>query len=217
MAHQSPAVLMEVVDSIAIIRFNRPAERNPLSRATLLELKALLAEVLANESSKVIIFTGTGDVFLSGANIRELSQLDSNSALEFSKLGQDIFQTIADAKHLTIAAVNGYCMGGGLDLALACDIRVASEAAVFSHPGAKLGIITGWGGTQRLPRIIGQANALDFMVTARRFTAADAFRVGLITQLGDPVLSCALKIAGQKKKVAKHPPPSSPAKKMVRS
>lgn len=203
MAHQSPAVLMEVVDSIAIIRFNRPAERNPLSRATLIELKESLAEALVNNRIKAIIFTGAGDVFLSGANIRELSQLNSDSALEFSKLGQDIFQTIADAKHLTIAAVNGYCMGGGLDLALACDIRVASEAAVFSHPGAKLGIITGWGGTQRLPRLIGEAQALDLMLTARRFTAIEAFRVGLITQFCDPVLDCALKIAGQKKEGGK--------------
>lgn len=195
MAHQSPAVLMEVVDSIAIIRFNRPAERNPLSRATLIELKNSLAEALVSDRTKAIIFTGAGDVFLSGANIRELSQLDSDSAMEFSKLGQDIFQTIADAKHLTIAAVNGYCMGGGLDLALACDKRVASEGAVFSHPGAKLGIITGWGGTQRLPRIIGKAAALEMMLTARRVDSREALNLGLVTMVTEDPLQEALTIA----------------------
>jgi enoyl-CoA hydratase/carnithine racemase len=115
--------------------------------------------------------------------------------LRFSKFGQDLFQTIADARQLTIAAINGYCMGGGLDLALACDIRVASTSAVFSHPGARLGIITGWGGTQRLPRTIGRARALEFFVTARRLGSEEALSVGLITKIADPVLSCAVEIA----------------------
>lgn len=195
MAQQSPAVLTEVTDSIAIIRFNRPAERNPLSRATLQELKTALAALLARDDVKAIIFTGTGDVFLSGANIRELSQLDSDSALEFAKLGQNIFQTIADAEQITIGAINGYCIGGGLDLALACDIRVASEAAVFSHPGARLGIITGWGGTQRLPRIIKKAAALELILTARRLPSREALALGLVTNVSDLPLQQAMKIA----------------------
>ena len=196
MAQPSPAVLTEVTDSIAIIRFNRPAERNPLSRATLLELKTTLAALLPRDDIKVIIFTGAGDVFLSGAHIRELSQLDSESALEFAKSGQDLFQTIADAHQTTIAAVNGYCMGGGLDLALACDIRVASESAVFSHPGAKLGIITGWGGTQRLPRLVGTSRALELFATARLVKSDEALRIGLVQRLGDPVLELARQIVG---------------------
>ncbi|MBC8028951.1 MAG: enoyl-CoA hydratase/isomerase family protein [Pyrinomonadaceae bacterium] len=195
MSPQSPAVLTELADSIAIIRFNRPAERNPLSRATLLELKTILAEVLANDAVKAIIFTGSADVFLSGANIRELSQLDSESALAFAKLGQDIFQTIVDAKQITISAINGYCMGGGLDLALACDIRVASGAAVFSHPGARLGIITGWGGTQRLPRIIGKAAALEMILTARRVDSREALSLGLVTMVTEDALQEAVTIA----------------------
>ncbi len=195
--HQSPAVLIEVVDASAVIRFNRPTERNPLSRATLLELKALLTKVVADQNIDSIIFTGTGDVFLSGANIRELSLLDSDSALEFAKLGQDIFQTIADAKQITISAINGFCMGGGLDLALACDVRVASTTAVFSHPGAKLGIITGWGGTQRLPRLIGKAAALEMILTARVVTSAEALNLGLVTSLSDFPLQEAMRIAGE--------------------
>lgn len=195
MSDQSPAVSAELSDAIAIIRFNRPAERNPLSRLILLELKTILDDVSSNPLVKAIIFTGSEDVFLSGANIRELTELDRGSAFAFSQLGQNIFQAIANAAQTTIAAINGYCMGGGLDLALACDIRIASQSAVFSHPGAKLGIITGWGGTQRLPRIIGTANALEFMVTAGRYSTKKAFEIGLITLIADPALPAAVKLA----------------------
>jgi len=194
MAQQTPALLTEVTDSIAILRFNRPAERNPLSRATLHELKTALSALLPRDDVKALIFTGTDDVFLSGANIRELSELDSTSALEFSQFGQDIFQTIADAKQLTIAAINGYCMGGGLDLALACDIRVASESAVFSHPGARLGVITGWGGTQRLPRIINRGPALEMLLTARQLTSREALTLGLIAELSINQVQTAMRI-----------------------
>lgn len=194
MDQQSSAVFIEIADAIATIRFNRPAERNPLSRTTLLELEAILQDARANQQLKAIIFTGSDDVFLSGANIRELADLDSDSALAFSKLGQDVFQTIADAEQITISAINGYCMGGGLDLALACDIRIASEMAVFSHPGAKLGIITGWGGTQRLPRIVGAANAVEFFVTAGRYSSRKASEIGLVSLIADPVLEAAIKL-----------------------
>ena len=200
---QLPPVSMEVTDSIAIIRFNRPAERNPLSGATLLELKSIMAELQAHDEVQAIIFTGAGDVFLSGANIRELSELDPATALAFAKLGQKIFQTIADANQVTIAAVNGYCMGGGLDLALACDIRVAAEAAVFSHPGARLGIITGWGGTQRLPRLIKKASALELLLTARRLTAREALALGLVTSLSNLPLQQAMEIANSEMERAK--------------
>jgi enoyl-CoA hydratase/carnithine racemase len=112
-------------------------------------------------------------------------------------MGQRIFHSIANARQITIAAINGYCMGGALDLALACDVRVASSNAVFSHPGAKLGIITGWGGTQRLPAIVGRAKALEFFATARRYKSEDALESGLITSVADPVLSKALEVAHQ--------------------
>lgn len=195
MKQQSPAILIQIADSIATLRFNRPAERNPLSRETLLELNALLTRLKVNQNIKAIIFTGSEDVFLSGANIRELAELDSSSALAFSRLGQQLFQTIADASPITIAAINGYCMGGGLDLALACDLRLASETAVFSHPGAKLGIITGWGGTQRLPRLVGTANALEFFATAGRYSSKKALEIGLVSLIADPVLDAAIQLA----------------------
>jgi enoyl-CoA hydratase len=191
----SPALVTETIDTLAIVRFNRPAQRNPLSLATLHELERLTSSLFARDDIRSIIFTGTDDVFASGANIGELAQLDASAALRFSTYGQQLFQTIADAKQVTIAAINGYCMGGGLDLALACDIRVASASAVFSHPGARLGIITGWGGTQRLPRIIGRARALEFFATARRYSSNEALQIGLISGVGDPVIECAMEVA----------------------
>jgi enoyl-CoA hydratase len=188
-------ILTEITGAIAIVQFNRPAQRNPLSVATLQALKQTTSQLFSRPDLHTVIFTGTHDVFASGANIRELSQLDTEAALQFSQFGQALFQTIADAEKLTIAAINGYCMGGALDLALACDIRVASKAAVFSHPGARLGIITGWGGTQRLLRVIGRARALEFFATARRYSSEAALEMGLITRIGDPVLDCAIECA----------------------
>jgi enoyl-CoA hydratase len=194
-AEDPPSVVTEVSDSIAIVRFNRPAERNPLSLATLQELKSTTSALFSRDNVQAVIFTGTDDIFASGANIRELAQLDSEAALKFSKFGQELFQTIADARQLTIAAINGYCMGGALDLALACDLRVASSDAVLAHPGARLGIITGWGGTQRLPRLIRRAAALELYLTARRILADEAFNLGLVTRVSDHPLRTARLIA----------------------
>jgi enoyl-CoA hydratase len=191
----SPAIVTEVIDSIAIVRFNRPAQRNSLSRDTLQHLKLTTSSLFPRNDIRAVIFTGTGDVFASGANIRELAQLDEASALQFSQLGQELFQSIADAKQLTIAAINGYCMGGGLDLALACDVRVAATTAIFSHPGPRLGIITGWGGTQRLPRTIQKGLALELLLTGRRINAGDALRVGLVSRVSDDPLDTAMQLA----------------------
>jgi enoyl-CoA hydratase len=195
MAEASPAIVTAIDGDIAIIRFNKPAERNPLSVSTLRDLESTLSDLLPRPDIKTLIFTGAADVFASGANIRELARLDSSSALQFSQLGQRIFQTIADAQPLTIAAINGYCMGGALDLALACNIRVASTTAVFAHPGARLGIITGWGGTQRLPALIGRARALELFATARRIESSEALSMGLVTCVKDPVLDCAVAVS----------------------
>ena len=181
-----------------IVTFNRPASRNSLSIAALHELDSLLSILVNKPALKTLIFTGVEDVFLSGANIRELSSLDSVTAREFSSLGQKLFQRLTDAPQLTIAAINGYCMGGGLDFALACDIRLAASTAVFAHPGARLGIITGWGGTQRLPRLIGKARAIEFFVTARLLVSNEALRIGLITGIFDPVIEEALSIANSR-------------------
>jgi enoyl-CoA hydratase len=188
-------LIVEERASIVVIRLNRPAERNPLSVATLEELIRLVSALSTRTDISALIFTGTGDAFAAGANIRELGALTPETAGEYARRGQRLMQRIADAPQLTIAAVNGYCMGGGLDLALACDLRCASPAAVFAHPGARLGIITGWGGTQRLPRLIGQARALEMFATGRRVTADEAYEIGLVNRVGDPVLECAFALA----------------------
>ena len=188
-------MILEERAAVAVLRLNRPAERNPLSVATLEELDRLVSALSTQTDISALIFTGTGDAFASGANIRELRALTPATASEFARRGQRLMQRIADAPQLTIAAVNGYCMGGGLDLALACDLRCASSSAVFAHPGARLGIITGWGGTQRLPRLIGQARALEMFATARRVTAEEAYEIGLVNRVGEPVLECAFALA----------------------
>jgi enoyl-CoA hydratase/carnithine racemase len=189
------ALVIEERERTAIVRFNRPAERNPLSNATLDELETTIAALTSRTHISAIIFTGTGDVFASGANIRELQQLTPDAAQTFALRGQRLMQSIAAAPQLTIAAVNGYCMGGGLDLALACDLRCAAPDATFAHPGARLGIITGWGGTQHLPELIGTARALEMFLTARRVTSAEALAYGLVNRVGTPVLDCALELA----------------------
>jgi enoyl-CoA hydratase len=190
------AILTNVTGAIAVIRFNRPAARNPLSRVTLDELSSALSVLTVSKDLKAIIFTGAQDVFASGADIRELAQLNEKDALEFSRFGQQLFQTIADASKVTIAAINGYCMGGALDLALACDVRIASPQAVFRHPGARLGIITGWGGTQRL-FTIGRTRALEVFLTTRLVTSHEAFEMGLITQVEAEPFAAAIRIAAK--------------------
>jgi enoyl-CoA hydratase len=195
MAEDASPIVTSLDGALAVIRFNRPAQRNPLSISTLQLLETTLSELTLRSDVKALIFTGTADVFASGADIRELAQLDSASALEFSQLGQRVFQKIADATQLTLAAINGYCMGGALDLALACDIRVAAIDAIFAHPGARLGIITGWGGTQRLPRLIQKARAFELFLTGRRITSAEALEMRLINSVSDSPLDSAILIA----------------------
>ena len=186
------AVVLEERGPVAVVRLNRPAERNPLSASTLAELESLFPALVARPDIRAVVFTGAGDVFASGADIRELGRLSPDEARAFARRGQSLFRQISDARPLTVAAVNGYCFGGGLDLALACDLRFASPGAAFAHPGARLGIITGWGGTQRLPRLVGEARALEMFTTGRRLTAAEALDWGLISGVGEDILELSL-------------------------
>ena len=195
---EHPPVRIEERGALAVIRINRPEQRNSLSVATLSELEQAFSNLSARDQISAVVFTGIDDVFASGADIRELRALTPDSAREYALRGQRLFQQIADARPLTIAAVNGYCIGGGLDLALACRLRVASPRAVFAHPGARLGIITGWGGTQRLPRLVGTARALEMFTTARRVNADEALEIGLVTRLHTDPLACALEIAARR-------------------
>ena len=177
---------------ICIIRINNPQQRNALNAEMLEQLALAVESVSLNQETGVIVITGADQMFASGAAINELRELDRNSAVDFAHRGQRAFQSIAAAHQLTIAAINGHCIGGGLDLALACDLRFASRTATFRHPGATLGIITGWGGTQRLPRLIGEAKTLELFTTARTIDSREAYEIGLVTRVCDPVLDHAL-------------------------
>ena len=191
----SMGFIAERTDKVLIIRFDRPQTRNPLSVHVLEGLAIALDDHRSLVDLKAIIFTGTADSFASGADLREIAAVTPETAREFSLRGQRLMNRIAKLDQHTIAAVNGYCFGGGLDLALACDRRIASPNAFFSHPGSGLGIITGWGGTQRLARLIGQANALEMFLTAGRFTAETALRIGLVEGVFEDACQAALEIA----------------------
>ena len=183
----SNSLTVEQIGRSAVITFVRPERRNPLTVEVVDELITIIEDLSTSEVDK-LIFTGTDDVFASGADLREIAGVNAEAAGSFALRGQRLMNMIADLKTSTIAAVNGYCFGGAMDLALACDRRFASPAAVFSHPGANLGIITGWGGTQRLPRLIGEANALEMFFTAKRVDSNDALRLGLVDMVvSDPL------------------------------
>lgn len=190
-----PIIVSETHGSIFVIRINNPKQKNSLNAEVLEALELTVDAIASRKGIAAIIFTGSAEVFASGADINELRGLTPASANGFASRGQRVFHNIANAKQLTIAAINGHCIGGGLDLALACDLRFASRAARFRHPGATLGIITGWGGTQRLPRLIGAAHALELFTTARSIGSHEAHRLGLVTRIADPVLEYAREFA----------------------
>ena len=190
----SNAILVGETGKIKVIRFNRPEIRSPLSAFVLRELHGLLDRIKADDSVGGVVFTGVGDVFASGADLREIAGITGETAAEFARLGQGLMQKIESSDKPVVAAVNGFCFGGALDLALACGRRIASPNALFSHPGADLGIITGWGGTQRLPRVIGEAKALEMFFTTKRVTAAEALQIGLVERVTDDPLQAALEL-----------------------
>lgn len=180
--------MTSVFDRMAIIRFIRPKAKNPLSNTTLVVLKKILEHFNSLSKIEIIIFTGSGDTFAAGADLNEVSQLNEKTALEFGLRGQNLMQTIFNSNKQTIAAIDGYCMGGALDLALSCKYRIASPISVFAHPGAKLGIITGWSGTQILPHLVGKKKALEMFITAKMVDAKEALKIGLIDEISDEPL-----------------------------
>jgi enoyl-CoA hydratase len=187
-AEMSNAILVGETGKIKVLRFNRPEIRSPLSAFVLRELHELLDRIKTDDSVGGVVFTGVGDVFASGADLREIAGITGETAAEFALLGQGLMHKVETCGKPVMAAVNGFCFGGALDLALACGRRIASPNALFSHPGTGLGIITGWGGTQRLPRLIGEARALEMFFTTKRVTAAEALQMGLVERVtGDPL------------------------------
>jgi enoyl-CoA hydratase len=146
---------------------------------------------------KCIIISGSEKFFSAGADLNEISQLTSAQAFEFSREGQALMQAIDHFSVHVIAAIRGYCMGGGMDLALACDHRIAAPSAVFGHRGASLGVMTGWGGTQRLPRLIGKSRAMQMFLLAEMVKADEALRIGLVDKIDAEPVTWALAFVGR--------------------
>lgn len=160
---------------------------NRLTRECIRSLTNEIRE-LASKREPLIV-AGNDRFFSAGADLREISQLNGPEALAFAKMGQGLMDAIDHFPAPVYAAIEGYCMGGGLDLALACHRRIASPHAVFGHRGAALGLVTGWGGTQRLPRLIGKGRALEMFVAAEKVTATEALRISLVDAIADDPLA----------------------------
>ena len=180
-------LLYAVQDSVATITVNRPSVRNALNVATVSELGGAFEQAKNDPVVRVVILTGAGDkAFVAGADIGEIAKLDEVTGREFSERGQRVFDAIEILSKPVIAAVNGYALGGGCELAMACTLRVASENAVFGQPEVKLGLIPGYGGTQRLPRLIGKGRALRLLLTGETVTAREGLALGLVDVVTPP-------------------------------
>ncbi|MCM0759471.1 short-chain-enoyl-CoA hydratase [Sporomusa sphaeroides DSM 2875] len=181
-----------------MITLNRPKALNALNSELLTELNGLLDEIAQDDSVKVVIITGSGDkAFVAGADIAEMQNISPLEGRAFGKFGQAIFNKLENIPQPVIAAVNGFALGGGCELAMACDIRIASDKAKFGQPEVGLGIVPGFGGTQRLPRLIGKGRAKELLYTADMINAEEAYRIGLVNRIvaADELLSTAKELA----------------------
>lgn len=193
-------LLFEIESNTAIININRPEKLNALNSETLAELKTAFTSVKNDEHVNCVIITGSGEkAFVAGADISELNNLDLLSGKEFAEAGQEVFNIIENLGKPVIAAVNGYALGGGCELALACHIRLAAENAKFGQPEVNLGVIPGYGGTQRLARLINTGRAMEMILTADMIDAKEAYRIGLANKIypQDEILMEAKKLAGK--------------------
>lgn len=177
--------MIEVTQSshVGIIRINYPDSLNALSGDVLRELYESLQDEIKNESIRVIIITGIGRSFVAGADIRSMSGMISEEARQFAQFGADIFRAIEFADKVIIAAINGFALGGGCELAMACDIRIASEKAKFGQPEVGLGITPGFSGIRRMMEIVGEAKAKEYIFSGRMFDAYEAEKIGLVNKV----------------------------------
>jgi enoyl-CoA hydratase/carnithine racemase len=184
---------LEQHDGVRVIRLRSDDDTNRLTRACVLALTKVVYNLA--QKAEPLIVTGNESFFSAGADLREITTLTGPEALEFSRMGQTLMNSVEHFPSFVYAAISGYCMGGGLDLALACHRRIASPNAVLGHRGAALGLITGWGGTQRLPRLVGTAKALAMFVAAEKVDVMDALRCGLVDAVVEnPVAEAAQRI-----------------------
>ena len=172
---------IERANGVAVVTMNRPEALNAFNSAQLTDLLAAMRQLSGEDAIRAIIITGAGDrAFAAGADIKEMEAKSPLEAKAFAEMGHAVCATIERAPQPTIAAINGFALGGGCEIALACDIRIAAERAVLGQPEVALGIFPGWGGTQRLPRLIGSGLAKELIFTGRRVNAAEALRIGLV-------------------------------------
>jgi enoyl-CoA hydratase len=177
-------LLIEKRDRIAFVTINRPDKLNALNARTKADLKDVFGGLRGDAEIDVVILTGSGPkAFVAGTDIKELTSLDEKSGTEFSSGGQAVFDLIENLGKPVIAAVNGYALGGGAELAMACHIRIASENAKFGQPEVVLGIIPGYGGTQRLGRLVGKGKAMEMILTGDQVDAQEALRIGLVNSV----------------------------------
>lgn len=195
-------IKVERKEDIAIIEINRPKALNALNSETLTELSAAFDQVAADRSIKIVVLTGSGEkAFVAGADIAQMKDMNPLEGRRFSQLGQETFRKAEQLPQPVIGAINGFALGGGCELALACDLRIASENARFGQPEVTLGLTAGFGGTQRLPRLVGSGLASEILFTGEIIDAQEAYRIGLVNHiypkesLMDEALSLAHKIA----------------------
>jgi enoyl-CoA hydratase len=190
-------------DGIAIVTISRPEAMNALNTAFYTEMNMFLDDISKRNDLKVVVLTGDGKAFVAGADIAEMVDMNQEQGYSFSKLGQNTFDRIENLKIPVIGAINGFCLGGGNELAMSCDFRIASNKAKFGQPEVNLGLTPGYAGTQRLARLVGSGNALMILLTADMITAEDALRMGLVQKVTEPenlmseVMALAVKIAAK--------------------
>ena len=174
---------LDVVDRIATITINRPDKLDALNDATMAELGRAVEQIRWDEAVAGAIVTGAGRAFVAGADIAELRAKSAVEAYALARRGQEVFRRLETSPKPVIAAVNGFALGGGCELAMSCHVRIASESAKFGQPEVKLGVIPGYGGTQRLARLIGRGRALQLLLTGEMIDAAEAYRLGLVNRV----------------------------------
>ena len=180
-------ILFEKKNSIAYVTVNQPKVLNALNMATMEELRAAFHDIKNDAGMRVVILTGAGEkAFIAGADIGELAKHDAVSGKEYTHRGQSVLNLIENLGKPVIACINGFALGGGCEIAMACTLRLASETAKFGQPEVKLGIIPGYGGTQRLPRLLGKGIAMQLVLTGEMITAQEAHRIGLVNEVTAP-------------------------------
>jgi enoyl-CoA hydratase len=171
---------LDVADRIATITVNRPDKLNALNGTVILELGQAIDEARGRDDVAGVILTGAGRAFVAGADISEIATNSPVEAKRLARRGQEVFRRFETSPKPVIAAVNGFALGGGCELAMACHVRLASDAAKFGQPEVKLGLVPGYGGTQRLPRLVGKGRALQLLLTGEMVDAQEAYRIGLV-------------------------------------